>query len=57
MADKFEMLEVVDENDNVIEYKDSNDRKPKEICRVSALWLTDKEGNILLAQRGFNHFS
>ncbi len=44
-------IPIVDENDDLIEYKDKKDRDPKEITRVSALWVTDKDGNILLAKR------
>ena len=47
-------IPIVNEQDQIIGYKDYKDRNPKEITRVSALWVTDKEGNILLAQRGFN---
>ena len=46
-------LVIVNEQDEVIGYKDREDRDPKEITRVSALWLTDPDGNILLAQRAF----
>lgn len=44
-------IPIVDENDEIIEYKDEKDRKPNEVSRVSALWVTDMNGNILLAQR------
>ena len=47
-------IPIVNEQDEIIGYKEYKDRDPKEIIRISALWLTDKEGNILLAQRGFN---
>ncbi len=46
-------IPIVDENDELIGYKDKKDRDPKEITRVSALWVTDEAGNILLAQRVF----
>lgn len=46
-------IPIVNENDEVIGCKERNDRNPEEITRVSALWITDKEGNILLAQRAF----
>jgi isopentenyldiphosphate isomerase len=46
-------IPIVDENDELIGYKEKKERDPKEITRVSALWVTDKDGNILLAQRVF----
>ncbi len=46
-------IHIVNENDELIEYKDKKDRNPKEICRVSALWITAPNGDILLAQRSF----
>ena len=45
---------IVNEQDELIEYKDMNDRVYGEIIRVSALWLTNEKGEILLAQRSFN---
>lgn len=47
-------IPIVNEQDEIIEYKDVRDRNPKDICRITGLWVTDKEGNILLAQRSFN---
>lgn len=47
-------IPIVNEQDEIIGYKDRDDRNKKDITRVSALWITDKEGNILLAQRAFN---
>ncbi len=47
-------IPIVNEQDEIIGYKDKKERDPKEITRVSALWVTDKEGNILLAQRVFS---
>lgn len=47
-------IPIVNEQDEIIGYKDSKDRDPhREITRSSGLWVTDKEGNILLAQRAF----
>lgn len=45
---------IVDEHDTVIGAKDRDllDHG-KDIYRATGLWLTDKEGNILLAQRAF----
>ena len=48
-------IPIVDENDNLLYYKDAKERdRHKEITRSAGLWVTDKEGNILLAQRAFN---
>ncbi|MEX2052212.1 MAG: NUDIX domain-containing protein [Candidatus Paceibacterota bacterium] len=47
-------LPIVNEEDEIIGYKDRTDRNPKDIIRVSGLWLTDSAGNILLAQRALN---
>ena len=41
---------VVDENDIEIGFQDRND-DGNFICRVSALWLTNSKGEILMAQR------
>ncbi len=47
-------IPIVDENDNVIEYRERDDRDINSIYRVSSLWVTDIEGNILLARRALN---
>ena len=47
-------IPIVNEQDEIIGYKDREDRSQKDITRVSALWVTDKEGNVLLAQRAFS---
>lgn len=47
-------IPIVNEQDEIIGYKDRKDRNPKDITRVSALWLTDQDGNVLLAQRSFD---
>lgn len=44
-------IPVVNEEDEIIGYKDRKDRNPKDIFRATCLWVADKEGNILLAQR------
>ena len=46
-------IPIVNEQDEIIGYKDRKNRNPKDICRITGLWLTDYEGNILLAQRAF----
>jgi len=51
-------IPVVNEQDEIIYYKEVNRSKkilpPGSIYRVSGLWIKDKDGNILLAQRSFN---
>lgn len=42
---------IVDENDNVIGYKDRDAVKEGDIYRVSALWITNSNGDSLLARR------
>ncbi len=44
-------IPIVDENDKLICYKERRQVKKEEIYRVSALWITNKEGDILLARR------
>lgn len=45
-------MHIVDDNDNLLAYKDKSDIDfEHEIYRVSALWLTNKQGEILIAQR------
>lgn len=46
-------IPIVNEQDEIIGYEERENANPKNITRVSALWVTDKEGNILLAQRAF----
>lgn len=48
-----EEIIIVDKNDKVIGCKIRDDMKPEDIYRVSALWLTNSQGKILLAQRAF----
>jgi isopentenyldiphosphate isomerase len=47
-------IPVVDENDSVLKYKERNEVKREEIYRVSALWITDSSGQILLARRAYD---
>lgn len=47
-------IPIVDENDQIIEFRDRDDRDTNSIYRVSSLWITDTDGRILLAQRAFN---
>ncbi len=46
-------IPVVNENDELIEYKEREDLNIADIYRVSALWITNSQGQILLAQRAF----
>lgn len=45
---------IVNEQDELIGYKDRESLENKEIYRVSALWITNSQGQILLAQRSFS---
>jgi isopentenyldiphosphate isomerase len=47
-------IPIVDENDNVIEYRERDNKDVHSIYRVSYLWITDIDGKILLARRAFN---
>lgn len=47
------MIPIVNEQDEIIGYKEREDRSPGDIVRITAVWVTDIEGNILLAQRSF----
>ena len=49
-----EEIIIVDKEDNIIAYKDRYKLNPSDIYRVSALWLTNSKGDILLAQRSFD---
>ena len=42
---------VVDENDKIIGHKNRGTLKKEDIYRVSALWITNSRGEILLARR------
>ncbi len=47
-------IPIVNEQDEIIGYKDRDNKDPGDIIRASGLWVTDKDGNILLAQRSFS---
>ena len=51
---KKNRIAIVDEDDNIIGYKERGTLDPEDIYRVSALWLTNSKGEILIAQRSFN---
>ncbi len=44
-------ITIVDDNDNIIGHKDWALVMPDDIYRVSALWITNSKGEILLARR------
>lgn len=45
------LIPIVDTDDNIIEYKERWSLDPRDIYRVSALWITNAHGEILIAQR------
>jgi isopentenyldiphosphate isomerase len=45
---------IVNEDDKIIGYKNRGTLKQEDIYRVSALWIQNSKGDILLAQRSFN---
>lgn len=45
---------IVNENDEIIGYKERGTLSQSDIYRVSALWVQNSKGEILLAQRSFN---
>ena len=45
---------IVDKNDKIIKCKNRDDLNQTDIYRVSALWLKNSKGDILLAQRSFS---
>lgn len=47
-------IPIVDENDNIIEYRERDNRDTDSIYRVSSLWITDADGKVLLARRAIN---
>jgi len=47
-------IPIVDDEDNIIYHVERSEKKDEEVCRTAGLWVTDTEGNILLAQRSFN---
>lgn len=49
----IEAIPVVNKLDEIIWYKSRLDITSEDIYRVSALWIENSQGEILLAQRGF----
>ena len=50
MAD---IIPIVNENDEIIKYKNRLEIQSEDIYRISGLWVEDSEGQILLAQRSY----
>jgi len=46
-------IPIVDEQDNIISYKNREQLAPGDIYRVAALWIMNSVGDVLLAQRAF----
>ena len=44
-------MPIVDEKDNIIEYKDRYDRDPKDIFRITHVWIFNKKNQFLIAKR------
>ena len=44
-------IPIVNERDEIIGYKDREDRTPGDTIRITAIWITDENGHILLQQR------
>lgn len=44
-------ITIVNDQDEIIRYKERGTVEPEDIYRVSALWVTNSKGDILLAQR------
>lgn len=47
-------IPIVNEQDEIIGYKHREGKNSGDISRITGLWLTDADGNVLLAQRAFN---
>lgn len=47
-------IPIVDENDNIIEFKDRREVKINDVYRATGLWIENKKGEILMAQRSFS---
>jgi isopentenyldiphosphate isomerase len=48
-----ELIPIVNLDDEIIGYKERSEITLQDIYRVSALWIENSKGEILLAQRGF----
>lgn len=47
-------IPIVNEQDEIIGYKDRKDRNTIDITRITGLWLWNEKGEVLLAQRAFS---
>ena len=47
-------IPIVNDKDEIIGHKEREDTNIKDIVRATGLWVKDKDGNILLAQRSFS---
>lgn len=52
--EKKPRIAVVDENDQLIGYKDRDALAKGDLYRVTSAWITNSRGEILLAQRAFS---
>lgn len=50
----MEKIIIVNENDEIVGYKNRDEVGMKDIYRVSGLWVENSNGDILLAQRAFS---
>lgn len=48
------IIPVVNEQDEIVGHKSRSDVLKEDVYRVSALWVTNSKGDILLAQRGLH---
>ncbi len=46
-------IPIVNEEDEIMGYKDRNDRDVNDVIRITGLWLWNERGEVLLAQRAF----
>ncbi|MEI7765209.1 MAG: NUDIX domain-containing protein [bacterium] len=47
-------IPIVDEEDNIIGHKEREEITSDDIYRITAIWITDENGNILLQKRSMN---
>lgn len=47
-------IPIVNESDEVIGEVEREERKPEQIIRITGIWVTDENGDILLQQRGLS---
>jgi isopentenyldiphosphate isomerase len=47
-------IPIVNEEDEIVGYKDREDRNSSDIIRITSIWITDENGNVLLQQRNLN---